>query len=447
MSVLDKTYYYFIGAGGIGMSALARYFKSMEKVVLGYDKTLTELTKKLEEEGIDLHYDDDLTKIPNFLNPENTLVIHTPAVPIYLKEYQYFLQNNFEILKRSAVLGEITANTYGIAVAGTHGKTTTSSILGHILKEAGLESTAFLGGVVENYDSNVIMNGGKITVSEADEFDRSFLRLSPKIGIITSMDADHLDIYGDKETLEETFIEFGSKIEEQLFVRKGLPIANAMTYGVESGADYDAINIKIENGIYHFEVKTPDGELLKNFKLQLPGKHNVENATAAIAVADYMKVPAHKIAYGLENFIGVKRRFNRWDINGKIYIDDYAHHPTELNAVTHSVREMFPGKKVLGVFQPHLFTRTRDFAEGFTESLSQFDELILLDIYPAREEPLEGIHSAWLLEQINLDKKEISTLQDAMGKIKTKEFDVLVTVGAGNIDTLVKPIKQWLYEG
>lgn len=447
MSVLDKTYYYFIGAGGIGMSALARYFKSMEKVVLGYDKTLTELTKQLEEEGIDLHYDDDLTKIPNFLNPENTLVIHTPAVPTYLKEYQYFLQNNFEILKRSAVLGEITANTYGIAVAGTHGKTTTSSILGHILKEAGLESTAFLGGVVENYDSNVIMNGGKITVSEADEFDRSFLRLSPKIGIITSMDADHLDIYGDKETLEQTFIEFSTKIEEQLFVRKGLPIKNALTYGVESDADYDAVNIKIENGIYHFEVKTPNGELLKNFKLQLPGKHNVENATAAIAVADYMKVPPHKIAYGLENFIGVKRRFNRWDINGKVYIDDYAHHPTELNAVTHSVREMFPGKKVLGVFQPHLFTRTRDFAEGFAESLSQFDELILLDIYPAREEPLEGIHSTWLLEQINLEKKEVSNLQDALSKIKTKDFDVLVTVGAGNIDTLVKPIKQWLHEG
>src|SRR5690606_20563427 len=354
--------------------------------------------------------------------------------------------NNFEILKRSEVLGEITRNTYGIAVAGTHGKTTTSSILGHILKEGDVESTAFLGGVVQNYDSNIIMNGGKITVSEADEFDRSFLRLSPKIGIITSMDADHLDIYGDKETFEQTFIEFGTRIEEKLFVRKGLPIPDAFTYGVESGADYDAVNIQIENGIYHFEVKTPNGELLKNFRLQLPGKHNVENATAAIADVHYMRVPEHKIAYGLENFIGVKRRFNRWDFIGKIYIDDYAHQPTELNAVIHSVREMFPGKKVLGVFQPHLFTRTRDFAEGFAESLNQFDELILLDIYPAREEPLEGIHSDWLLAQINLDKKEVSTLQDAMDTIKAKDFDVLVTVGAGNIDTLVKPIKEWLHE-
>ncbi len=446
MSILDKTYYYFIGAGGIGMSALARYFKSLEKVVLGYDKTLTELTKQLEEEGLDIHYEDDITKIPNFLNPHNTLVIHTPAVPTYLKEYQYFLQNNFTILKRSEVLGEITANTYGIAVAGTHGKTTTSSILGYVLKEAGLPSTAFLGGVVENYDSNIIMNGGEITVAEADEFDRSFLKLSPKIGIITSIDADHLDIYGDKETFEKTFIEFGKKVTEQLFVRKGLPISEAMTYGVESGADYDAVNIRIENGTYHFDVATPEGELLKNFRLSLPGQHNVENATAAIAVAHFMKVSFNKISFALSNFKGIKRRFNRWDIHGKIYIDDYAHHPTELNAVIHSIREMFPGKKVLGVFQPHLYSRTRDFAEGFAESLSGFDELILLDIYPAREEPMEGIHSHWLLDQINLKKKEVSSLQDALNRIKSKDFDVLITAGAGNIDTLVKPIKEWLHE-
>lgn len=447
MNILDKTYYYFIGAGGIGMSALARYFKSLGKVVLGYDKTLTDLTKQLEEEGIDLHYDDDITKIPNFLTPENTLVIRTPAVPTYLKEYQYFLQNNFEILKRSEVLGEITANTYGIAVAGTHGKTTTSSILGFILKEAGLESTAFLGGIVENYDSNIIMNGGEITVSEADEFDRSFLRLSPKIGIITSIDADHLDIYGDKETFEQTFLEFGRKVTEKLFIRMGLPIENALTYGVESGADYDAVNLSIENGIYHFDVKTPNGDLLKKFSLKLPGKHNVENATAAIAVAHYMQVPFNKVSYAISNFRGVKRRFNRWDINGKIYIDDYAHHPTELNAVIDAVREMFPEKKVLGVFQPHLFSRTRDFADGFAESLSRFDELILLDIYPAREEPIEGVHSQWLAGKVNLEHKEVSSLQDAMIKIKNREFDVLVTAGAGNIDTLVKPIKQWLNEG
>ncbi len=445
MSVLDKTYYYFIGAGGIGMSALARYFKYLEKVVLGYDKTPTELTNQLEKEGIDLHFEDHLDKIPNFLTPENTLVIYTPAVPMEHKELNYFLDNGFQVMKRSEVLGEITRSSYGIAVAGTHGKTTTSSILGHILHESGLESTAFLGGVLENYDTNFLINGNKITVSEADEFDRSFLRLSPKIGIITSMDADHLDIYGNKEEFEQTFKEFSQKITEKLFVRKGLPIPNASTYGVESGADFDAVNIRIENGIYHFDLNTPAG-VYENFELKLPGKHNVENATAAIAVALHLQVPVAKIKQALEDFRGVKRRFNRWDIKGKIYIDDYAHHPTELNAVISSVKEMFPEKKILGVFQPHLFTRTRDFIDGFAESLSQFDELVLLDIYPARELPIDGITSQALADKINLKNKEVCSLSEAMELIKSKDFDVLVTVGAGNIDTLVKPIKKWLDE-
>ncbi len=445
MSVLDKTYYYFIGAGGIGMSALARYFKYLEKVVLGYDKTPTELTNQLEKEGIDLHFEDHLDKIPPFLTPENSLVIYTPAVPKEHKELNYFLDNGFQVMKRSEVLGEITRSSYGIAVAGTHGKTTTSSILGHILHESGLESTAFLGGVLENYDTNFLINGNKITVSEADEFDRSFLRLSPKIGIITSMDADHLDIYGNKEEFEQTFIEFSQKITEKLFVRKGLPIPNASTYGVESGADFDAVNIRIENGIYHFDLNTPAG-VYENFELKLPGKHNVENATAAIAVALHLQVPVAKIKQALEDFRGVKRRFNRWDIKGKIYIDDYAHHPTELNAVISSVKEMFPEKKILGVFQPHLFSRTRDFIEGFAESLSQFDELVLLDIYPARELPIDGITSQALADKINLKNKEVCSLSEAMELIKSKDFDVLVTVGAGNIDTLVKPIKKWLDE-
>lgn len=445
MSVLDKTYYYFIGAGGIGMSALARYFKFLDKVVLGYDKTHTELTAELQKEGIDLHFDDDVAKIPNFLTPENTLVVFTPAVPKNHTEYLYFTENGFQVMKRSEVLGEITRSTYGIAVAGTHGKTTTSSILGHILHEAKLESTSFLGGVLENYNSNFLINGNKYTVSEADEFDRSFLRLSPKIGIITSMDADHLDIYGNKEDFEQTFIEFSQKITEKLFVRKGLPIANATTFGVESGAEVDAVNIRIEDGIYHFDLKIK-GELIENFELKLPGKHNVENATAAIAVALYLKVPVEEIKKALSKFIGVKRRFNRWDINGKVYIDDYAHHPTELNAVISSVKEMFPGKKVLGVFQPHLFSRTRDFIDGFAESLGYFDELVLLDIYPARELPIEGITSTVLADRISNKQVEVTELSEALEKIKTKDFDVLVTVGAGNIDTLVKPIKNWLNE-
>lgn len=446
MNVLDYTYYYFIGAGGIGMSALERYFKSLEKVVLGYDKTPTELTLALEKEGIDISFDDQTDKVPNFLTPENTLVIYTPAIPNDTVIYQYFAQKEFRMIKRSEVLGEITKSSYGIAVAGTHGKTTTSSILGHILHQAELESTAFLGGIIENYNSNVLINGTKYTVSEADEFDRSFLRLSPKIGIITSMDADHLDIYGNKEEFEHTFVEFSQKITEKLFVRKGLPLENATTYGVESGAEIDAINIRIENGIYHFDVQTPEG-LFRDFSLKLPGRHNVENATAAIAVSLYLGIPFETIQKALAEFLGVKRRFNRWDFNDKVYIDDYAHHPTELNAVIRSIKDMFPGKKVLGVFQPHLFTRTRDFMDGFVDSLSQFDELILLDIYPARELPIEGVTSDSLLEKINLEAKEVSSLQEAMSKIKTKEFDVLVTVGAGNIDTLVQPIKTWLNEG
>lgn len=446
MNVLDYTYYYFIGAGGIGMSALERYFKSLEKVVLGYDKTPTELTLALEKEGIDISFDDQTDKVPNFLTPENTLVIYTPAIPNDTVIYQYFVQKEFRMVKRSEVLGEITKSSYGIAVAGTHGKTTTSSILGHILHQADLESTAFLGGIIENYNSNVLINGTKYTVSEADEFDRSFLRLSPKIGIITSMDADHLDIYGNKEEFEQTFVEFSQKITEKLFVRKGLPLENATTYGVESGAEIDAINIRIENGIYHFDVQTPEG-LFRDFSLKLPGRHNVENATAAIAVSLYLGIPFETIQKALAEFLGVKRRFNRWDFNDKVYIDDYAHHPTELNAVIRSIKDMFPGKKVLGVFQPHLFTRTRDFMDGFVDSLSQFDELILLDIYPARELPIEGVTSDSLLEKINLEAKEVSSLQEAMSKIKTKEFDVLVTVGAGNIDTLVQPIKTWLNEG
>ena len=445
MNVLDKTYYYFIGAGVIGMSALARYFKSMERVVLGYDKTPTDLTNQMEREKIDLHFEDRLDKIPNFLTPENTLVIYTPAIPKNHHELNYFLQNGFTVLKRSEVLGEITKETFGIAVAGTHGKTTTSSILGHILKEADLKSTAFLGGVVENYDSNIILNGNEITVSEADEFDRSFLKLSPKIGIITSMDADHLDIYGSKEEFEQTFIEFSQKVTEKLFVKKGLPIPGAATYGIESGADYDAVNIRIENGEYHFDMQVGN-DVLTDFILKLPGKHNVENTAASIAVALYLRIPVQSIKSALENFLGIKRRFNRWDINGKVYIDDYAHHPTELNAVIHSLKEMFPEKKLLGVFQPHLFSRTRDFQDEFAKSLSQFDELILLEIYPAREEPIEGISSSHLLGKIELDKKEVVSLENAVGLIKQKNFDVLVTVGAGNIDTLVKPIKKWLYE-
>jgi len=443
MGILDKKYYYFIGAGGIGMSALERFFKSIGKNVLGYDKTPTELTSELIKEGIDIHFEDNIDLIPTEINKENTLVIYTPAVPKDHKELNYFFDQNFEVLKRSEVLGVITKNTHAIGVAGTHGKTTTSSILGHILKVANFEATAFLGGIAENYQSNIISNGSKYTVAEADEFDRSFLRLSPKVAIITSDDADHLDIYGEREEVKKSFQEFASIVEDQLFVRKGLNFANAKTYGVNDGADYEATNVRIENGYYVFDVNTPTGKLT-DIQFQLPGRHNMENAVAAIAVADYLGVSSDKIHEALASFIGVRRRFNRFEINGKIYIDDYAHHPTELDAVINSLKELYPGKKILGVFQPHLFTRTRDFAPEFAESLGQLDELMLLDIYPARELPIEGITSNWLAEMIDLDEKAVYSLEEALPAIKTKDFDVLLTVGAGNIDTIVKPIKKWL---
>ena len=445
MNILDKTYYYFIGAGGIGMSALERFFKSIGKNVAGYDKTQTELTAELIAEGIDIHFEDNIDLIPSEINKDNTLVIYTPAVPKDLTLLNYFLVNDFKVMKRSEVLGEITKHTYNIGVAGTHGKTTTSSILGHILKVADLECTAFLGGIAENYDSNIISNGSKYTVAEADEFDRSFLRLSPKLAIITSDDADHLDIYGERDEVKKSFQEFGNIVEEKLFVHKGLPFDNALTYGVDLDADYNAYNVRIIDGHYVFDVKTPNG-ILTNIGILLPGHHNMENAVAALAVAEYMGVSHEKIKEALSTFIGVKRRFNRFEINGKIYIDDYAHHPTELNAAIRSVRELYPGKKVLGVFQPHLFTRTRDFVDEFAQSLSQLDSLILLDIYPARELPIEGVTSNWLLEKVDLNEKIVSSLEDCMENIKKQDFDVLLTVGAGNIDTIVKPIKKWLGE-
>lgn len=445
MNILDKTYYYFIGAGGIGMSALERFFLSLGKNVAGYDKTPTELTAELISEGVDIHFEDNIELIPEGINQDNTLVIYTPAVPKDHTELNYFLVNDFKVMKRSELLGEITKHTYNIGVAGTHGKTTTSSILGHILKVANVEATAFLGGIAENYDSNIILNGSKYTVAEADEFDRSFLRLSPKLAIITSDDADHLDIYGEREEVKKSFQEFAAIVEEKLFVHKTLDFENAITYGVDLDADYDAHNVRIVDGHYLFDVKTPNTSL-KDVGILLPGHHNMENAVAALAVADYMGVPHEKIKEALSTFVGVKRRFNRFEINGKIYIDDYAHHPTELNAAIRSVRELYPGKKVLGVFQPHLFTRTRDFADEFAESLSQLDSLILLDIYPARELPIEGITSNWLLEKIDLKEKVVSSLEDSLPFIKRKDFDVIITLGAGNIDTIVKPIKEWLSE-
>lgn len=437
---------YFIGIGGIGMSALARYFQYIGKKVVGYDKTPTQLTDELQAIGLEIHFEDNINLIPTDFYIENTLVIVTPAVPVSHSEWNYFIERGFTIKKRAEVLGIITKDTYCFAVAGTHGKTTTSSILGHVLYESGVDVTAFLGGIVENYNSNLIGSGKTVTVVEADEFDRSFLHLHPNVSCVTSMDADHLDIYGDAATIEESFREFAAKTpSENLYVIKGLPL-EGNTIGVNNDADFSAQNIRIENGFYVFDVKTP-AEVVQNVKFGLPGHHNLTNALLAFAMAKSYGVSNEKIIAALASFKGVRRRFSFQIREEKlVYIDDYAHHPTEINAVHQAVRELYPGKKIIAAFQPHLFSRTKDFVDGFAESLSQFDEILLLEIYPARELPMEGVNSTWLLNKINNPYKKLVSKDELFTAFENSDADVFVTIGAGDIGELVKDLKKALHE-
>ena len=435
---------YFVGIGGIGMSAIANYFKSNGKNIAGYDRVSTKITDALQRMEIAIHFEDDVDLIPSaFKENQHTIVVYTPAIPKNNLELNYFLANKFTVLKRSEILGEITKNTFCLAVAGTHGKTTTSTILGHILKEAGVNATSFLGGISENYKSNLILGGSEISVVEADEFDRSFLKLSPNIACITSMDADHLDIYGEKAELEKSFRDFADSVLDTLVIRKGLPL-NGKTYGIEEDADYDAKNLKIQEGAYIFDVKTPSA-YIKNIKINLPGKHNVLNAVAALAMANIFGVSLQVIAEALLTFKGIERRFS-YKINTEnlVLIDDYAHHPTEINAVVDAAREMYPTKKIAGIFQPHLFSRTRDFIDDFATSLSGFDELILLDIYPARELPIEGVTSSWLLDKITSEHKQISSKENLVKNVLNLESQVIVMIGAGDIGELVDVIKKEL---
>ncbi|TRX38778.1 UDP-N-acetylmuramate--L-alanine ligase [Flavobacterium sp. ZT3R18] len=438
---------YFIGIGGIGMSALARYFKAIGKQVSGYDKTPSILTSELIESGIDIHFEDSIALIPTDCYVENTLVIITPAVPISHSEWNYFLERGFYVKKRAEVLGIITKDTFCFAVAGTHGKTTTSSILGHILYESGADVTAFIGGIVENYDSNLIGTGKTVTVVEADEFDRSFLHLHPNIACITSMDADHLDIYGTSEAIEASFVEFANKVEDKsnLFITNELPI-DGVVCAVNEEAVYKAFNVRIENGSYVFDVKTPN-ELIKDLHFGLPGKHNLMNALMALAMAITYGTPTEVIAKALLSFKGIRRRFS-YQIREEnlVYIDDYAHHPTEINAVHQAVRELYPGQKILAIFQPHLFSRTRDFADNFAKSLSAFDEVLLLDIYPARELPMEGVNSQWLMDKMTNEHKKLISKVDLIPTILANDARVIVTIGAGDLGEMVPSIKKALYE-
>ena len=435
---------YFIGIGGIGMSALAKYFKFIQKNVAGYDKTETPLTQELTALGIEIHYEDDLQLIPRkFKDQEYTLVVYTPAVPVEHFEYRYFLSNGFTIKKRSEVLGLITKDTFCFAVAGTHGKTTTSCILAHLLKETNTPFTAFLGGISEDFNSNFLFQGNDYSVVEADEFDRSFLRLFPDVACVTSMDADHLDIYGDTETLEKSFKEFVGclKPNGKLFVRNGLPLKGT-TYGIEDNSDYCIRNLKIEHGTYIFDLQTP-ATALTGVKFNKPGRHNLLNGLVAFAMAVQTGSPPDRLAKALESFKGVQRRFSyKIREDDFVFIDDYAHHPTEINAVYEAVYEMHPNKKVLVVFQPHLFSRTKDFADEFAKSLSKFHSILLLDIYPAREKPIAGITSEWLMGKIENPNKKLIKKSNLIEEIKDQDPEVLVTMGAGDIGLEVPRITK-----
>jgi UDP-N-acetylmuramate--alanine ligase len=443
---------YFLGIGGIGMSAIARWFRHSGLRVAGYDKTATPLTHELMEEGMEIHFEDRIEMLPGYISKEKTLVVLTPAVPKDHKEYNYLKAEGFTIMKRSEVLGLLTKNYNTIAVAGTHGKTTTSSLIAHILKSAGKNMVAFLGGITTNYESNLVMHGqvGKDTlvVAEADEFDRSFLRLFPETAVVTSADADHLDIYGDHASMITSYQNFMRQVKKSLIVHEsieklasGVNVAT-QTYGTHTGQFFTE-NIKTEGGFFSFNLTGK--RKIENISLGVPGFHNMENAIAASIVALEYGVTEQQLREALASFKGVKRRFEFIVKKPNlVYIDDYAHHPAEIEAFLKSLRAMYAGKKLTVVFQPHLFTRTRDFAEGFATSLSIADEVLMMDIYPARELPIDGVTSEIIFKNITSKVKMMVSKQELVAKLEKMNLEVLATVGAGDIDTFVKPIKELL---
>ena len=447
---------YLLGIGGIGMSALARYFNSIGVPVSGYDKTETTLCKQLSAEGISIHYEDNI----ELIDKHAQLVIYTPAVPKDHNELNYYLQNGFTVTKRSDVLGAITATGFNICVAGTHGKTTTSAMVAHILRHSGYGCNAFLGGIAVNYNSNFWSSEQNVFVAEADEYDRSFLKLSPDVAIISSMDPDHLDIYGTAANMEQAFIDFSARIKPGglLISKYGLTrgndliAASYLTYDVQNEmADVYATNIRISNGSYVFDIQIKD-RLIKEVVLNMGGMHNIENATAAIATAVHLEISDEKIKVAVADFKGVKRRFEYIIKNEKIVmIDDYAHHPEELRALISSTKKLFSSKKCIVVFQPHLFSRTKDLADGFAEVLDLADEVILLPIYPARELPIDGVSSEMVLERMHSENKVVLSKENLLKHIQQEvaanveegyNGTVFITAGAGDIDTLVEPLKK-----
>lgn len=443
-STRDAKHVYFIGIGGIGMSAIARFFIEQGTNVYGYDKTKTTLTKKLESEGMVIHYNDE----PNLIPDNIDLVIYTPAIPADHKEMNFLKSKGFRLYKRSEILGWISRNFRTVAVAGTHGKTTTSSLVTHLLKQGGVDCTAFLGGIAVDFAGNYVGGKDNWVVVEADEYDRSFLQLFPQLTIVLSMDADHLDIYGEEATIKKTFSEFANQTETtgKVFYREGLQLllkeglSNA-SFGIEQG-DYQARNVRVENGFFCFDFKGENIEI-RNIKMALAGRHNIENACAAIAIALTIGVDAKTIGSALAGFKGIKRRFEIiYRDRSCVYIDDYAHHPTELNAAIGAARELFPREQIVGVFQPHLFSRTQDFASGFAAALDKLDQIFLLDIYPAREKPIPGVNSEMIATLMKNKNVVLCNLQNITGLLKKFNKGVMMTLGAGDIDTIVPILKH-----
>ena len=434
---------YMLGIGGIGMSALARYYHSQGHTVAGYDRTPSPLTRQLEDEGMAIHYEDR----PDLLPAHIDFVVYTPAVPKDLKEFETLRQNNIKIMKRAAALGKVTEGHFTIAVAGTHGKTTTTAMVAHILNECRMSTTAFIGGIANNFNSNLLLSKEKdfIIVVEADEFDHSFLQLHPNISIINSIDADHLDIYGDRQHLVQSFNDFANLTESKVIVKEDLAVTTdrGIRFGFGEGSDYHAEILKSEQGVTDFIIR---GEReMTEVRLPMAGKHNVLNATAAFIAARQVGLDAKAIAEALSSFKGVKRRFDIRVKNARhCYIDDYAHHPEEIRSCLTAIKSSFPGKKLTLVFQPHLFSRTRDFMDGFAEVLAMADELVLLDIYPARELPIEGITSQALLDKVQLTGKRLCSKSELVNLIESEKPELLVTMGAGDIDRFVEPLENMI---
>ncbi len=452
------TRYYFLGVGGIGMSAIARYYNTKGLKVAGYDRTASKLTADLEAEGISVITSQEVESIPaDYRLAKNTMVIVTPAIPADHPQLKFFKENGFTILKRAQVLGDLTKTSKGICIAGTHGKTTTSTIVAHLLYQSQVSCNAFLGGIANNYQTNLLLSKeSNLVVIEADEYDRSFHQLSPYMAVITSADPDHLDIYGTAEAFRESFEHFTSLIRPggALIMRTGIDVKPILqkgvklyTYSMNEGGDFTAENIRTVKGEIHFDFVAPT-ERINDVRLGVPALINVENSVAAMALAWLNGVTVDELRVGISSFSGIYRRFNVVYKSDKVvYIDDYAHHPTELRASIESIRSLYPGRKITGVFQPHLYSRTRDFAKEFAAELTKLDELILLDIYPAREQPIAGVDAELIMSNVKLDQKTLCSTEKLLPLLAEKQLDVIVTFGAGDIDKMVPKIKDFLKKG